>query len=143
MILKEIKEILDKKFVNRHERRVFFPSFFSDFNTEADAENARICVVEVLEQLTRRPLSEKGCDWAKGEIIPDFCCKGFGWEISVIFPDENPDHSMITGSCTNPDCPDWNGEKYDLFRGVSSVSQEDLKERLGDEMPEVACGSTT
>lgn len=36
----------------------------------------------------------------------------------------------IWGGCHNPDCPDWNGEKYDLFRGVSSVSQEDLEERL-------------
>lgn len=68
MIQQEIKKILDEKFVNRHGRRVFFPSFFSDFHTEADAENARACVVEVLEQLIRRPLTERveGCDCAIG-----------------------------------------------------------------------------
>lgn len=59
MIQQEIKKILDEKLINRHERRVFFPSFFSDFSTEADAENARACAIEVLEQLIRRPLSEK------------------------------------------------------------------------------------
>lgn len=70
MIQQEIKEILDEELVNRHARRVFFPSFFSDFSTERDAENARACVVEVLEQLTRRPMSEKvdGCDCAICEV---------------------------------------------------------------------------
>lgn len=64
MIQREIEKILDEKLVNRHGRRVFFPTFYSDFASERDAENARACVVEVLEQLTRRPLSEKveGCD---------------------------------------------------------------------------------
>ncbi len=66
MIQHEIKKILDEKFVNRHGRRVFFPTFYSDFSSERDAENARACVTEVLEQLLRRPLSEKveGCDCA-------------------------------------------------------------------------------
>lgn len=56
-MIEEIKEAIEA--IRRDGHRVHFPSFFSDFSTEADAENARACVVEVLEQLTRRPLTER------------------------------------------------------------------------------------
>lgn len=61
-MIEEIKEAIEQ--IKREGHRVHFPSFFSDFVSERDAENARACVVEVLEQLTRRPLSKKveGCD---------------------------------------------------------------------------------
>lgn len=67
-----------------------------------------------------------------GDLYPSYCCPGFDWEVLIIFPDKNPNYISIWGGCHNPNCPDWDGTPDDHYRGVSSILQEDLAERLAE-----------
>lgn len=61
----------------------------------------------------------------QGEKVNGLCCKGFDWEVSTIFPDNDPDCILIYGFCYNPDnCPNY--DEHPLFDGVSSIEQLEL-----------------
>ena len=66
----------------------------------------------------------------QGDSIPGFCCSGFDWDVSVIFPDKNEGDDSIWGSCQNPDCLKYQEDigPGDIFRGISSILREDLDE---------------
>lgn len=64
-----------------------------------------------------------------GEKLPSLCCKGHMWEVSEIFPDDDPGNVSVWGKCENPDCPHEAGNHW---HGVSSHLQVDIADHLLD-----------
>jgi hypothetical protein len=63
---------------------------------------------------------------------PGFCCEGWDYEICLIFPDKNINHTSIWGACLNPNCPVHYVEpiEEDMYRGVTTHCLEDFEEIL-------------
>jgi hypothetical protein len=64
-----------------------------------------------------------------GEKLPSMCCKGFMWEVSETFPDDDPGSVSVWGHCENPNCPH---ETDNHWHGISSCLQVDIAAHLLD-----------
>jgi hypothetical protein len=77
---------------------------------------------------------------SEGDVYPDLCCVGWGWEVAVIFLASYRGNQSIWGVCENPDCPEYQADigPDDAYRGVSSILQDDLAEWLAGQQPHAA-----
>lgn len=60
----------------------------------------------------------------EGQIIPDHCCQGWEWEVLLVLPSID----SVWGRCQNPDCPRWEDDPSDPYRGVSNAEISELED---------------
>lgn len=70
-----------------------------------------------------------------GDVYPDRCCQGYGWEVRMIFRDNlHPHFTEYWGWCLNEHCPNFDEQigPSDPYRGLSHICHEDFAEWLAE-----------